>query len=335
MVEVTSPCRPVTSLPRQRLPLGFKASPEESAVAWVFPGQGSQKLGMGVDLLKLHLARVRFEQAEQILGWSVLELCQNQEKLSRTLYTQPCLYIVLSILSDLISESGYQPNLVAGYSLGEYIALYVAGVFDFETGLRLIKRRAELMECAPKGTMVTLIGFRHEQLEQQIQQTANIWRVNDDLTCATIAGTAEAVESLLARIKVKRVIPLNVSGAFHTPLMAEAAAEFEQLLESTTFDCAQVPVLSSIEPVPTLEAAQLKKNLIRQMTQPIRWRAISLRLAAEGIKRVVGIGPSQGLTSQMKRICPGLVLTNVSSTSELLTFESRTRENFEAFGIAA
>ncbi len=335
MVEVTSPCRPVTSLPRQRLPLGFKASPEESAVAWVFPGQGSQKLGMGVDLLKLHLARVRFEQAEQILGWSVLELCQNQEKLSRTLYTQPCLYIVLSILSDLISESGYQPNLVAGYSLGEYIALYVAGVFDFETGLRLIKRRAELMECAPKGTMATLIGFRHEQLEQQIQQTANIWRVNDDLTCATIAGTAEAVESLLARIKVKRVIPLNVSGAFHTPLMAEAAAEFEQLLESTPFDCAQVPVLSSIEPVPTVEAAQLKKNLIRQMTQPVRWRAISLRLAAEGIKRVVEIGPSQGLTSQIKRICPGLVLTNVSRTSELLTFESRTRENLEAFGIAA
>ncbi|MGK7916791.1 MAG: acyltransferase domain-containing protein, partial [Prochloraceae cyanobacterium] len=153
-----------------------------NTIAWIFPGQGSQKVGMGLDLLKIPLAKKRFDRAEKLLGWSVLESCQSEAKLSRTLYVQPCLYVVLSILIDLMREQGYKPNLVAGYSLGEYMALYAAKVFDFETGLRLMKCRGELMESAPLGALATLIGVNQEQLQQQVQQTANVWRINDDLT---------------------------------------------------------------------------------------------------------------------------------------------------------
>ena len=136
--------------------------------AWVFPGQGSQSVGMGVDLIDIPAAKIKFEQAEQILGWSVLEICQAEEdKLSRTLYTQPCLYVIESILADLLQEQGKTPQLVAGHSLGEYVALYTAKVFDFEAGLRLVKRRAELMDKAAGGKMVALIGFEREQLQKK------------------------------------------------------------------------------------------------------------------------------------------------------------------------
>ena len=128
--------------------------------ACVFPGQGSQAIGMGVDLLEFSDAKKKFEQAEQILGWSVPELCQSEEdKLSRTLYTQPCLYVVESILADLMQEKGQKPDLLAGHSLGEYVALYVAGVFDFEAGVRLVKSRAELMDSAAGGMMAALLLF--------------------------------------------------------------------------------------------------------------------------------------------------------------------------------
>lgn len=285
----------------------------ENNIAWVFPGQSSQRLGMGLDLLAYPFARARFQQAEQILGWSVLEVCQHKDKLSRTLYIQPCLYVVETLLAELMRREGYKPKLVAGYSLGEYAAIYAAGGFDFETGLHLIKHRAELMNRAPKGRMVALIGFEPEQLGQQILHTPNVWRVNDDLTVAIISGTFKAVESLLAKVEAKRVIPLNVDSAFHTPLMGEAAAEFQQVLDSVSFNSLEVPVLSSTELIPIVEIARLKKSLIRQMSQPVKWRAISLLIAIQGIKEVVEIGPGKDLVKQMKRTCPSLVFTSVSN----------------------
>ncbi|MEY3334556.1 MAG: S-malonyltransferase, partial [Cyanobacteriota bacterium] len=115
--------------------------------AWVFPGQGSQALGMGIDLLNLPSAKEKFIQAEAILGWSVIDICQTDiDTLSRTLYTQPSLYVIESIIADILREKGQQPDLVAGHSLGEYIALNVAGVFEWSAGLHLVKRRAELMD---------------------------------------------------------------------------------------------------------------------------------------------------------------------------------------------
>ncbi len=289
--------------------------------AWVFPGQGSQAIGMGVDLLDLPSAKDKFEQARQVLGWDVLEICQSQEdKLSRTLYTQPCLYVVESILADVLIDRGNIPNLVAGHSLGEYVALYSARVFEFDAGLRLVKRRAELMDSASDGMMAALIGFDREQLEQQLQQTSDVVLANDNSPAqVVISGTPEAVKNLLAQIKVKRAVPLNVSGAFHSPLMAEAAAEFQEVLESVPFRNAQFPVLSNVEPVPSVEAAVLKNRLQRQMTGSVRWRELSMQLPLEGIERVVEIGPGKVLTGLIKRICPDLVLENVGTLAELPT----------------
>jgi len=286
--------------------------------AWVFPGQGSQAIGMGADLLKLPKAKAKFELAEQILGWSVPSICQSEEKLSRTLYTQPCLYAVESILADLAREKSDRPALVAGHSLGEYVALYAAGVFDFETGLRLVKRRAELMEGASGGQMVALIGFDRQQLELQIQYSSDVVLANDNSEAqVVISGTPAAVENLLAKIKVKRAVKLNVSGAFHSPLMASVATEFQQVLKSAKFSDAKMLVLSNAEPTATTSGSILKQRLTQQMTKGVRWREISLQLPQQGIDRVVEIGPGKVLTGLIKRTCPDLTLVNVSSFADL------------------
>jgi [acyl-carrier-protein] S-malonyltransferase len=287
--------------------------------AWVFPGQGSQAIGMGTDLLDVPAAKARFEQAERILGWSVPEVCQSEDdKVSKTLYTQPCLYVVESILVDLMRERGQQPDLVAGHSLGEYVALYAVGVFDFETGLRLVKRRAELMDGSSEGVMAALIGFDRDQLEQQIEQTADVVLANDNSAAqVVISGTQAGVESVLSQVKAKRAVKLNVSGAFHSPLMAEASAEFQKDLAGVTFRGARVPVLSNVDPTPVTEGIVLKDRIMRQMTGSVRWREISLRIPEDRIERVIEIGPGKVLTGLIKRTCPTLLLENVGSLAEL------------------
>ncbi|WP_017716226.1 ACP S-malonyltransferase [Kamptonema formosum] len=281
--------------------------------AWVFPGQGSQTAGMGAGLAELPTGIAKYQQAEQILGWSVPDICQNEEKLSRTLYTQPCLYVVESILADIMRERGEQPHLVAGHSLGEYVALYAAGALDFETGLRLVKRRAELMDSAAGGQMAALMGFDRQQLEEAIAQTPDVVLANDNSDAqAVISGTPEAVETILSNIKVKKAVKLKLSGAFHSHLMAPAAGEFQQILETVTFADASVPVLSNVEPVPATAAAILKERLTRQMTGSVRWREIMLQLPVQGIERAVEIGPGKVLTGLIKRTCPDISLENVS-----------------------
>lgn len=287
--------------------------------AWVFPGQGSQAVGMGTDLADLPMAQAKFAQAQEILGWDVLELCQSsEEKLSRTLYTQPCLYVIESILADIIQERGHQPHLVAGHSLGEYVALYVAGVFNFEAGLNLVKRRAELMDSASGGMMAALIGFNQDQLDEYIQEHEDVVLANDNSpTQVVVSGTPDAVEAVLSQVKAKRVVRLNVSGAFHSPFMASAATEFQGVLESVPFSDAKIPVLSNAEPTPATEAAVLKERLQRQMTGSVRWREISLHLSEEGIEKVVEIGPGKVLTGLIKRMCRDAALENIGSLSDL------------------
>ncbi|MGK7947469.1 MAG: acyltransferase domain-containing protein [Xenococcaceae cyanobacterium] len=282
-------------------------------IAWIFPGQGSQRIGMGIDLLKYSLARNRFEQARKILGWSVLEVCQNWQKLTLTLYTQPCIFVIHTLLIDLLKQTEEKyPDLVAGYSLGEYSALYASEVFDFEIGLKLIKQRAEIMNRAPKGTMVALVGFNQKQLESQLKTTSHVWRVNDSSRMAIVAGTIAGVKSLLSKIAFKRIIPLDVSTAFHTPLLEAATSEFLPILESTQFSYAKIPFLSSMELLPLVEPTRIKKNLIQQMTQPVTWEAISRTIANSGVTKIVEIGSEQNLTSQMKRVCSGIELVNIS-----------------------
>ncbi|PSB32658.1 ACP S-malonyltransferase [Stenomitos frigidus] len=287
--------------------------------AWVFPGQGSQAIGMGTDLFELPEAKAMFEQAEQILGWSIPGICQHPEdKVSRTLYTQPCLYVIESILADLARAHGQNPDFVAGHSLGEYVALYVAGVFTFEAGLRLIKQRAELMDQASDGMMAALLGFNQEQLEQQLQQTPDVVLANDNNAGqVVISGTPAGVETVLSQVKAKRALKLNVSGAFHSPLMAPAAAAFQTMLDSVVFHDARMLVLSNVDPAPSSDAAILKSRLAQQMTGKVRWREISLRLPDEGVSRVVEIGPGKVLTGVIKRTCPNLVLENIGSVAEL------------------
>ena len=287
--------------------------------AWVFPGQGSQAIGMGIDLLELPEAMAKFEQAESILGWSVTEICQSQDdKVSHTLYTQPCLYVVESILADLLKANGQHPDYVAGHSLGEYSALYTSGVFSFEDGLRLIKRRAELMDSASDGMMAALLGFDRAQLEMAIEQTPDVVLANDNNAGqVVISGTPEAVETILNQVKSKRAVRLNVSGAFHSPLMADAAAQFKTVLDAVPFESAQVPVLSNVDPTPSTDPAVLKDRLNRQMTGTVRWREISLQLPQEGVDRVVEVGPGKVLTGIIKRTCPDLVLKTIGSLAEL------------------
>lgn len=287
--------------------------------AWVFPGQGSQAVGMGSDLFELSAIQEKFAQAEEILGWSVPEICQSQEdKVSHTLYTQPCLYVLESLLADLMRDRSLQPDLVAGHSLGEYTALYVAGVFDWLTGLRLVKHRAELMDSAAGGMMAALIGFNREQLNELIAQTPDVVLANDNSSAqVVISGTPAAVETILSQVKAKRAIPLNVSGAFHSPLMAQAATQFEAVLGIVQFNPAQVPVLSNVDPEPSTDGEVLKARLIEQMTGPVRWREICERLPSEGIEKVVEIGPGTVLTGLIKRTCPNLSLENISTTETI------------------
>ncbi|MCG8362142.1 MAG: ACP S-malonyltransferase [Pseudanabaenales cyanobacterium] len=292
--------------------------------AWVFPGQGSQAIGMGTDLADLPEAKAKFDQAETILGWSVLEICQREDdKVSNTLYTQPCLYVVESILADLIMAKGFQPDLVAGHSLGEYVALYTARVFDFATGLKLVKRRTELMSQASEGVMVALLGFDREALETKIQETSGVVLANDNNPGqVVISGAPAAVETVINSVKSKRAVRLNVSGAFHSPLMADAAAEFQPVLDKVEFNSAQAPVLCNVEPTPTTDAEILKQRLTQQITGSVRWREISLRLAEEGVEHVVEIGPDKVLTGLIKRTARSLKLSNVGNLEQLLAFSA-------------
>uniref|UniRef100_B8HVJ4 Malonyl CoA-acyl carrier protein transacylase n=1 Tax=Cyanothece sp. (strain PCC 7425 / ATCC 29141) TaxID=395961 RepID=B8HVJ4_CYAP4 len=288
--------------------------------AWVFPGQGSQTPGMGGDLLDTPTGQTRFAEAESLLGWSVPQLCQQEDKLSRTLYTQPCLYVVSAILADLVKAEGLAPAYVAGHSLGEYVALYVAGVFDFTTGLKLVQRRSQLMEQCGNGAMAALIGFNRSQLETALEQQTDVVLANDNhADQVVISGTPAAVEQLLSQIKVKRAVRLNVSGAFHSPLMATAAAEFGQTLEQSSFSDAQIPVLSNVDPQPAIAAEVLKQRLQQQMTGQVRWRETCLQMTQLGVEQVVEIGPGKVLTGLIKRTSPEISLANISTLADIPT----------------
>ena len=274
---------------------------------------------MGIDLLPIDSAKKTFDRAAEILGWSVLDICQNDEvKLANTRYTQPCLYVVESILVDLLKQQGLTPDVVAGHSLGEYVALYAAGVFDFETGLQLVKRRAELMAQASEGGMTALLGFDRAQLEAAIAATPDVVIANDNSAAqVVISGTAAGIATVVSQIKVKRAIPLNVSGAFHSPMMATAATEFGHLLAAIDFDDVQIPVLSNVSPIATTKGSELKEHLNSQITGSVRWREISLQLPELGIKQALEVGPGKVLGGLIKRTCEAISVVQVGTRSEL------------------
>ena len=287
--------------------------------AWVFPGQGSQTVGMGIDLQNIATAQAKFEVAEKMLGWSILDVCQgDEETLARTLYTQPCLYVVESILADLLIEKFGSPDLLAGHSLGEYVALYTAGVFDFESGLRLVKKRAELMDSAAGGKMAALMKFDRSQLTTALENTNDVVLANDNSEGqVVISGTPEAVEDILGKVKAKRAMTLNVSGAFHSPLMQDAADQFLAVLNSVSFSEAQIPVISNVDPTPATDQQELKKRLAQQMTSSVRWREIMLQFSQSEVTNIIEVGPGKVLCGLIKRTCREIKLEAIGTAEQL------------------
>lgn len=288
-----------------------------TTTAWVFPGQGSQKIGMQADLEEIPAAKTKLEQAEAILGWSILEVCKHDEqKLSQTRYTQPCLYAIEAILADSLLEAGHAPQYIAGHSLGEYVALYAAGVYDFAAGLQLVKRRGELMGEAEGGKMYALMGFDREQLQTEIKNTSDVVLANDNSAAqVVISGTPTAVDTVVAAVKTKRAVELNVSGAFHSHLMKSASEQFNEILETVEFNDAKIPVLSNVEPTPSTNAGELKARLQQQMTGSVRWREIMDAIAAQNAEAIVEVGPGKVLAGLFKRAYSKIPRFNVDSIS--------------------
>jgi [acyl-carrier-protein] S-malonyltransferase len=274
---------------------------------------------MGVDLQNNPTAKAKFEIAQKILGWSVLDLCQGDEiTLARTLYTQPALYVIESILTDLLAERVGLPELVAGHSLGEYVALYAAGVFDFESGLQLVKKRAELMDGAAGGKMAALMKFDRSQLSAVLAETPNVVLANDNSEQqVVISGTPEAVEKVLETVKTKRVTILNVSGAFHSPLMQKASSQFATVLDTVHFSDAKIPVLSNIEPTPATSQEILKQRLAEQMTGSVRWREIMWQFSQLDITNIIEVGPGKALCGLLKRTCREIKLETIATLEQL------------------
>ena len=293
------------------------------AIAWVFPGQGSQKVGMAEAVLELPGAHERFTQASELLGRDLLAICAGSAEgdlndLNDTRNTQPALFVVESLLADVLKSQGRQANLVAGHSLGELVALYAAGVFDVGTGLRLMKLRSELMASAGGGAMTAVMGFDRGELEALVAATDGVVIANDNSSAQVVlSGTPEAVGEVSSKLTCKRAIPLAVSGAFHSPFMAEAAAAFAAELEAVPFADAAIPVLSNTDPTPETSGAALKGRLRNQMTSGVRWRETMDRFSADGIATAVEIGPGNVLSGLIKRSCEGITTAQIGGAADL------------------
>jgi [acyl-carrier-protein] S-malonyltransferase len=289
-------------------------------VSWVFPGQGSQASGMGSDLCEVAFAREKFAQAEEALGWCVNKKSQcSDEELAQTEYTQPCLYTIESILVDLLKEKGLSCDYAAGHSLGEYVALYAAGVFDFATGLELVKKRSQIMSQVKGGQMAALMKFDRSQLDSLIEKSEEVVIANDNSADqVVVSGTPAGIEAILSQVKAKRSILLKVSGAFHSPYMNDAANEFGDILEQIEFKSAQFPVFSNVDPTPSKDPVILKQRLKKQMTGSVRWLETMQEMSRLDVAEVVEIGPGKVLTGLFKRTTPEIALKNISALNDMV-----------------
>jgi [acyl-carrier-protein] S-malonyltransferase len=303
--------------------------------AWIFPGQGSQLVGMGRDVYDAApVARDLFEQADALLDVPLSRLCFEgpQDELTRTENAQPALLTVCAALLAVLEQSGSasvgRPAFVAGHSLGEYSALLAAGVLDFSTALRLVRRRGELMAQADAGGMAAVLGMEAPALEAVLTEAAE----GQVLTIANynapgqlvISGAREAVEraGVLAKAQgAKRVVPLPVSAAFHSPLMASAAQGLAPSIAEAELHDARMPVIGNVAAQPLLAADAIRQELVAQITAPVRWIASVEWLVAQAITTFVEIGPGNVLTGLVKRISPTANLVNLQSYAQLVPKE--------------
>ena len=292
-------------------------------IAWVFPGQGSQAIGMATAVLDLPGARERFSQASELLGRDLLAICAGEadgalSDLNDTRNTQPALFVIESLLVDALKAQGRSASVVAGHSLGELVALYAAGVFDLETGLTLMRERSTLMAQAGGGAMTAVLGFDRAELEALVAAESDVVIANDNSSAQVVlSGRPEAVARVAGALTCKRAVPLAVSGAFHSPFMAEAAEAFAALLEPIPFADAEIAVLSNTDPSPCRDGATLKARLRQQMTTGVRWRETMEELERSGITTAVEIGPGNVLSGLIKRSCPGVSPARIGGSADL------------------
>ena len=295
------------------------------SIAWVFPGQGSQKAGMADPVLTLPGAQERFDLASELLGRDLLAICRGEvsgsadpSDLNDTRNTQPALFVVESLIVDELLRQSREPDLVAGHSLGELVALYAAGVFDAATGLALMQRRSELMANAGGGAMTAVIGFDRSELEEVVNATEGVVIANDNSDAQVVlSGSPAAVNSVSEAVSCKRAIPLAVSGAFHSPFMAKAADAFATHLDGLSFQDARFPVLSNTDPTPSLDSAELKQRLRQQMTTGVRWRETMSGMTSAGVDTLVEIGPGNVLSGLAKRAMKGVTTSQLASAGDL------------------
>ena len=294
-------------------------------IAWVFPGQGSQKLGMANSLLELPGSRDRFDLASEILGRDLWKICSgegvpNDEiyDLNDTRNTQPALFVVESLLVDDLKRQKRAAQIIAGHSLGEIVGLYSADVLDAKTALLLLKKRSELMASAGGGAMIAVLGFDRNELDDLIRTTEGASIANDNSESQVVlSGSPKAVRKVADNLKCKRAIPLQVSGAFHSAFMAEASQSFAKELDKITFKDAQVPVLSNVDPTPTLSGDILKDRLKKQMINGVRWRETMNIMQKEGVTTIVEIGPGNVLSGLAKRSMNGILASQISNSNDL------------------
>ena len=295
------------------------------AVAWIFPGQGSQKIGMAKQLENLPNTKERFSYASEIFERNLFEICESNSQpinplndLNDTRNTQICLFLVESILLDALKNNDFKPTYVAGHSLGEITALYCADVFSFEDCVSLIKVRSQLMANAGKGSMAALIGFDRDQLDLSVKKIDDVAIANDNSSSQVVlSGSSEALDNLSKEITCKRFLKLNVSGAFHSPFMQEPSAKFSEYLNHIKFNNPSFPVISNSDPSLSSDPNELKIRFKNQMCNGVRWRETMDLMAKDSDLHIIEIGPSNVLSGLGKRHLKDVKISQVSSSDQI------------------
>ena len=284
--------------------------------AFVFPGQGAQFVGMGKDLYESKpLAKELFDKANDVLGFKITDIMFDgtAEELKQTKVTQPAVFLH-SVISALCMGDAFQPDMVAGHSLGEFSALVAAGALNFEDGLKLVHARALAMQKACEkaaGTMAAIIGLPDEKVEEICESIDGVV-VAANYNCPgqlVISGEVEAVNAACEKMKeagAKRALPLPVSGAFHSPLMQPAKDELQAAIETTEFSVPKCPVYQNVDAKPHTDAAEIKANLIAQLTSSVRWTASVQNMVADGADDFTECGPGKALQGMIGRIAKGV-----------------------------
>jgi len=281
--------------------------------AYVFPGQGSQSEGMGKDLYEsTPEARKLFEQANEILGWRITDVMftGTKEDLTQTKVTQPAVFLE-SIVRAKIAGETFQPAAVAGHSLGEFTALAAAGALSFEDALRLVSQRAFAMQKACElvdSTMAAVLGMEDADVERVINTIENEIVVAANYNSPgqlVISGSRAGIEIAVARLTeagAKRVLVLPVGGAFHSPLMQPAQDELERAILATHFNTPVCPVYQNVHAQPVTDPEEIRRNLVEQLTAPVRWTQTVENMIANGVTEFVEVGAGAVLRGLIKKI---------------------------------